>query len=63
MDSEVKICCICGKPFTGWGNNPYPVVKTDGAECCDECNLEKVVPARIIAVTKSEVTEREALQG
>lgn len=43
-ESEKK-CCICGKRFTGWGNNPWPV-KEEG-ECCNECNRKKVIPARI----------------
>lgn len=47
-------CCICGKTFTGWGNNPYPVVKTENARCCDKCNDEKVIPARIAAIYKKE---------
>lgn len=33
-------------PFTGWGHNPEPV-KHDG-RCCDKCNSEIVVPARIM---------------
>lgn len=41
----IKTCCICGKDFTGYGNNPDPV-KTDG-KCCDECNLTVVIPARM----------------
>lgn len=44
-DSETKICCICGKEFKGWGNNPWPV-KEDGV-CCDECNQNEVIPARL----------------
>ena len=39
-------CVICGKKAKGNGNNPWPV-KTIG-ECCDKCNIEKVVPARIV---------------
>ena len=39
-----KKCCICGKSFIGWGNNPYPL-KRDGL-CCDACN-EKVIQARL----------------
>ena len=42
-----KICCICGKMYTGWGNNPYPVVKDPEARCCDACNQEKVLAARL----------------
>lgn len=37
-------CCICGKTFYGYGNNPYPL-KEDGL-CCDNCN-EKVIEARL----------------
>jgi hypothetical protein len=46
-DEETKkhTCCICGKEFEGWGNNPWPI-KQDG-ECCDECNQNKVIPARL----------------
>ena len=46
-DRGIRKCCICGKEFIGWGNNPWPVVKDPQAECCDECNWEKVVPARL----------------
>ena len=42
----MKKCCICGKEFEGWGNNPWPV-KSEGL-CCDDCNMEHVIPARII---------------
>lgn len=38
-------CVLCGKHFTGWGNDPWPVAE-DG-RCCDKCNMEKVLPARI----------------
>lgn len=37
-------CVICGKDFDGWGNNAWPV--KDGI-CCDECNQEEVIPARL----------------
>ena len=39
------ICCICGKEFKGWGNNPWPV-RNEG-ECCDECNDSVVLSARL----------------
>lgn len=45
-----KTCCICGKSFTGWANNPWPV-KQDG-ECCDSCNFNFVLPARIARLKK-----------
>jgi hypothetical protein len=45
-----KTCCICGEKFYGWGNNPYPVVKTndENVVCCNECNSLYVIPARIM---------------
>ncbi len=48
--NEEKTCCICGKSFMGWGNNPNPV-KKDGV-CCDECNQTYVLTARLFGVTK-----------
>lgn len=41
-------CCICGEVFTGFGNNPYPVVKDEDARCCDNCNAMYVIPRRIL---------------
>ena len=44
-------CCICGKEVDGWGNNPWPV-KEEG-ECCDDCNSNEVIPARIFQIYKN----------
>jgi len=55
------ICCICGEGFTGYGNNPDPVIGTfdlhtgeeirdsngDLLQCCNACNYSEVIPARI----------------
>ena len=45
---ELK-CCLCGKTIeSGFGNNPAPIpTKNEDDECCDECNMEKVIPARL----------------
>ena len=43
---ELKECCIRGKSFKGYGHDPYPVVKTEGYRCCDECH-PKVLKTRI----------------
>lgn len=43
--NERRKCCICGKPFDGFGNNPAPV-KNSG-RCCDKCNNQTVLPARM----------------
>ena len=44
VETEKKVCVICGKEYEGYGNNAQPV--KDG-KCCDKCNLEVVIPARI----------------
>ena len=46
MTKRKKVyCCICGKEIKGYGNNPWPV--KDKGLCCDECNLEVVIPTRL----------------
>lgn len=48
MEKKIKRqCCICGCMFTGWGNNPWPVVDDPDEECCNDCNAEIVLPARL----------------
>ena len=44
-------CCICGKKYIGFGNNPAPYNFAGDGEyrCCDECNLEVVIPLRLYA--------------
>ena len=44
-DPDNNSCCICGQPDIGYGHNAQPVA--DG-RCCDACNSEWVVTARII---------------
>lgn len=39
----IKICDICHKYYSGWGNNAEPVLI---GECCDECNSGVVLPKR-----------------
>ena len=43
-EENKKVCVICGKEYNGYGNNAQPV--KDG-KCCDKCNQEVVIPARI----------------
>ena len=41
-------CCLCGIEVEGYGNDPSPIqTENEDDECCDECNLAKVVPARM----------------
>ena len=42
--NNAQICSICGIEYDGYGNNAEPI--NDG-RCCDECNLSKVIPARL----------------
>lgn len=35
-----NVCCICGKPIEGFGNNPFPIKKE--GRCCDDCNLSVI---------------------
>lgn len=37
-------CCICGKTFEGYGNNPWPLAEK--GLCCDSCYF-KVIQARL----------------
>ncbi len=60
--ANMKKCCICGKKFTGFGNNPWPVVRDENAVCCDECNNTKVVPERINLVMGYEYGTEQSKQ-
>ncbi len=42
--AKQKKCSICHRPYTGFGNNAWPI--NDG-RCCDKCNTLVVIPARI----------------
>lgn len=48
---KMHICCICGKEYVGYGNNPWPVNNDPGARCCEECNFTVVTPERIKNLT------------
>jgi hypothetical protein len=56
---EKFICCLCDKEVEGYGNDPSPIqTENENDECCDECNLTKVIPTRInlvISKTKTNV--------
>ena len=53
---EKHKCILCGKEFDGWGNNAWPI--KDGI-CCDECNAEKVIPARLAQLYKNKSKLKE----
>jgi len=50
-------CCLCGIEVEGYGNDPSPIqTENEDDECCDECNLAKVIPARInLVILKSRI--------
>ena len=61
----MKKCCFCGKEIKGWGNNPWGAVEVseDGKvvkeltfgpedECCDECNITRVIPGRLYKLNR-----------
>ena len=37
-------CVICQREFEGYGNNAEPIAV---GQCCDDCNVSVVIPARI----------------
>lgn len=40
-----KRCVVCKELFHGYGNNAWPIVYKK--LCCDECNEQVVLPARL----------------
>ena len=61
MDNNtLKICCICGLCFEGFGNNPWPVVDSENAVCCDDCDSLVVLPERWkIAIKRHEAKKAQ----
>lgn len=51
---DIQNCVICGKPIVGYGNNAAPVA--DG-KCCDQCNQNVVIPARLKELQNSKLNE------
>ncbi len=45
--SKKKKCCLCNETYNGYGNNPAPLSDNETDRCCDDCNLTKVLPARL----------------
>lgn len=57
--SEKHVCCLCGKEFTGFGNNPYPLDDTPNARCCDKCNDSVVVARMYLKASRQVCKERQ----
>lgn len=52
-------CCLCNKTFHGFGNNPFPLSDGINDVCCNKCNNEKVIPARIAMLYKNKGDRNE----
>ena len=52
LEEKPQKCCLCGKMFTEYPNNPYPL--SDVGVCCRECNTTKVIPERLRMVKERE---------
>ena len=48
-NNETYTCSLCKTECNGYGNNPFPLCEEKDYEsrCCDDCNMEKVIPARM----------------
>ena len=55
-NEQKNTCILCGKEFKGYGNNPAPLKKEGVA--CNECNLNKVIPARLKASFENKETKK-----
>lgn len=64
-------CCLCGKEFEGYGNNPQGVVEeitsngvilkkfNEGDRCCNQCDKATVIPHRMfVAITKPDILNK-----
>ena len=43
---KTKVCPICGREYTGYGNNASPLAYNKPV--CDECNCHIVIPVRYL---------------
>jgi len=46
-------CVICKNSFSGWGNNPEPIINMSEGKCCDKCNATVVIPKRLEDLTNT----------
>lgn len=44
------ICCFCDKDAGQYGNNPEPLANGRKFKCCDDCNANRVIPARLLGI-------------
>ena len=57
--SQTNKCCICGREFLGFGNNPAPY--KENGRCCNRCNYDYVIPSRMYLMgLGARLTEKKA---
>ena len=62
---ETFTCCLCGRKFYGFGNNPWGAIYknekgeiveptfSDDARCCEDCDNLYVIPGRMYKLYKN----------
>lgn len=52
-------CCFCSKKCENqWGNNPWPLKTKENDRCCNVCNEQYVITARLIGATDIEEVKK-----
>lgn len=64
-EGETGACCLCDGRYERWGNNPYPLcAETDmESRCCDECNSQKVIRARMISMFRKDALRKRLAEA
>ena len=52
-------CVLCGAGIEDMGNNPEPVSSV--GRCCDDCNWNEVIPARIGLLNKEKIEKERPM--
>ena len=52
-------CVLCGEGIEDMGNNPEPVSSV--GRCCDDCNWNEVIPARIGLLNKEKIEKERPM--
>jgi len=57
---KTKICGICGNQYIGFGHNPQPIQTPPNAQCCNDCNVNVVIPMRLNMIKENKSWELKA---
>jgi hypothetical protein len=58
QENKQNVCVICGQEFEGYGHNAMPL---KSGKCCDKCNMEHVVPERMLVAKMTQNKELDTL--